>query len=78
MIVFDEFGQPVVVEQEKARLTGLPEPKVSGAVVVFRNGRPDVCEDFIKHLTPEQRQGVENALAVHGFKLVGNEVMEIQ
>jgi len=60
-------------------LAGLPDPEVKAIVLVFRkDGTPAICDDFVKNLSPEDREGVERALAVHGFKLVGNQIMEIE
>lgn len=59
-------------------LKGLPNPEIRGLGIVIKNGKPDLSDDFVRHLTPTQREAVDRALRIHGFVLAGNEILEIE
>ena len=57
---------------------GLPRIKPRAVAIVWKaNGRPAIEDEWVKGLTPYERDMVERALAARGFRLNGFQVEEL-
>lgn len=59
-------------------MTQETKPRPTGVGIVWREGRPVIEEDWVRHLKPEQRAWVDGALRERGFRLNGFVLEEIE
>ena len=58
-------------------VVGIPNPEVRGVGIVFKGGYPSVTVDWLRGLTPQEREAVDRALAVRGFRINGLIIEEV-
>lgn len=56
--------------------SGIPRPRLRAVGIVWTNGRPVIEDEWVKGLQPDEREAVDRALRVRGFRINGNSVEE--
>ena len=56
---------------------GIPRPKIRAIAIVWQAGRPVIEDAWVKGLLPEEREIVDHALRMRGYRINGFAIEEL-